>query len=286
MHQGYGLAAGFQRVLYGHTHQPLGAGHGNRLDAHAGIQTNLLLAALEHVLVEEFDQLGALRSSLLPFDAGVNVFGILAEDDHVHALGMLHRRGHALVILHRAHATIEVQNLPQCNIQRADPAAHGSGQRAFDGNSKFANRIDGIVRQPVIELCLGFFPRENLVPGHAALAFVGFFRSRVEDAERRLPDVAPGAITLDEGDDWIVRNVVLAGRIADLFSLCRDCHAVISARHLSPPIGSTPNVWDETNNYREFAKKPIATFLARRVAECGSDSIATRSLRKKSRKGL
>ena len=38
----------------------------------------------------------SLGRSLLPLDAGVDVFGVLAEDDDVHALGMLHRRRHAL----------------------------------------------------------------------------------------------------------------------------------------------------------------------------------------------
>ena len=65
----------------------------------------------------------SFRRSLLPLDAGVNVFGVLAEDDDIHALGMLHRRRHALVILHRTHAAIEIENLPQRDIERANAAA-------------------------------------------------------------------------------------------------------------------------------------------------------------------
>ena len=66
------------------------------------------------------------------FDAGVNVFGVLAEDHHVHFLRMLHRRGDAGEILHRPQANVEVEHLPQRDVQRADAAADRRGQRAFD----------------------------------------------------------------------------------------------------------------------------------------------------------
>jgi len=54
-----------ESVLDGHAHQALGAGDGNGLDADAGIEANLFLAALQHVFVEELDQLGALGRALL-----------------------------------------------------------------------------------------------------------------------------------------------------------------------------------------------------------------------------
>src|SRR5579864_8350547 len=111
-------------MLDRHTYQALGSGHGNGFDADAGVETDLLLATFQHVFVEELDQPRALWSSLLPLDARVNVFGILPEDHDVHALGMLHRRGDALVVLHRTHAAIEVQNLAQRHIERTDAAAH------------------------------------------------------------------------------------------------------------------------------------------------------------------
>ena len=37
-----------------------------------------------------------------PLDADINVFGVFAEDDDVHALGVLHGRGNAGEIAHRA----------------------------------------------------------------------------------------------------------------------------------------------------------------------------------------
>ena len=48
--------------------------------------------------------------------------------------------------------------------------------------------------------------REHLVPADLAAAVVGLLDGGVEHAHRRLPDVAPGAVALDEGDRRVVRN--------------------------------------------------------------------------------
>ena len=86
------------------------------------------------------------------FDARVNVLGVLAEDDHVHLFGMLHGRGHAGEPLHRAQADVEVEHLAQRDVERADAAADGRGQRALDADEVFLERLDGVIRQPVVEL--------------------------------------------------------------------------------------------------------------------------------------
>ena len=233
VHERDGLASVLERVLDGHADQALGSGHRDRLDADAGVEANLLLAALEHVFVEELDQAGAVGSSLLPLDAGVNVFGVFAEDDDVHALGMLHRRRHALVVLHRAHAGVEIENLAQGDVERANAAADGRGQRAFDGDAEFADGVDGVVGQPGIELGLGFFSGEDFVPGDAALALVGLLHGRIEHAQRGLPDVAAGAVAFDERNDGVVRDLILAAGVADLLSVRRYRYAVIRTCHLN-----------------------------------------------------
>src|ERR1700728_1966726 len=115
--QSDGFAARLQSVLDRHAYQALRSGHRDRLDPNAGIEADLFLAAFQHVFIEELDQLGALRSSLLPLNPGIDVFGIFAKDDDVHALGMFHRRGHAFVILHGTHAAVEIENLPQGNVE-------------------------------------------------------------------------------------------------------------------------------------------------------------------------
>ena len=136
----------------------------DRLDADAGIFADFLLAALEHVVVEEVDQLRRVGSALLELDAGIHVLGVLAEDDDVHLLGMLHRAGHALVVLHRPHAGVEVEDLAERHVERADAAADRRGQRSLDGDAQVAGGVDGVVGQPVVELAVGLFAGEDLEP--------------------------------------------------------------------------------------------------------------------------
>jgi hypothetical protein len=151
----------FESVLDGHPYQTLCAGHRNGLDAYAGIEANLLLAAFQHVFVEEFNQPGTIRRAFFPLDADVNVFCIFAENDNVHALGMLHRRRHSGVVLHRTHAAVEIEDLAQGHVERADAASDGRGERALDGDAKFADGADGVVGEPVLKASLGLLPAKT-----------------------------------------------------------------------------------------------------------------------------
>src|ERR1017187_1684074 len=251
VHQRDAFEAVRDRVLDGHADQALGSGDGNRLDADAGIEADLLLAAFQHVFVEELDQAGAVGSSLLPLDTGVDVFGVLAEDDDVHALGVLHRRRHALVILHGANAAVKVENLPQGDVERADAAAHGSGQRAFDGDAKLANGVDGVIGEPGVEFGFGFLSGEDLIPGDSALAFVGFLDRGIEDAQGGLPNVAAGAIAFNERNDRIVGNVILSVGITDFLSIRWYRYTVIRASHAQPPLVEFRAAIYKTDHYKE-----------------------------------
>ena len=138
----------------------------------------------------------AIGSALFPLDSGVDVFGVLAEDDDIHALGMLHGRRDAVVVLHRTDAGVEIENLAQGDVQGANAAAHGRGQRTFDGDAKFADGADGVVGQPVLKTGFGLFAGKNFVPCNRALSAVGFFDGGVEYADGCFPDVAAGAVAL------------------------------------------------------------------------------------------
>ena len=164
VHQGDGLAAGLERVADGIPDQPLGPEDRDRLDADARIGANFFLAALQQIVVDELDQPRRIGAALFELDARVHVFGVLAEDDDVDLLGMLHRAGHALVILHRAHAGVEIEQLAQRNVERADAAADGRGQRSLDGDAQVAGGAHRVVGQPGVELAKGFFAGENLEP--------------------------------------------------------------------------------------------------------------------------
>ena len=78
---------------------------------------------------------------------------------------MLHRRGHAGEILHRPQADVEIEHLAQRDVERADAAADRRGERAFDADEIFLERLDGVVGQPVVELVLGGLAGEDLEPG-------------------------------------------------------------------------------------------------------------------------
>ena len=169
MDQGDGFAAAFESEFDGVANQALGAEDGDGLDADAGVCAYFFLAAFEQVVVEEIDEAGGVWAALLELDAGVHVFSVFAEDDDVELLGVLHRAGHALVILDRANAGVEVEDLAQGHVEGADAAADGRGERAFDGDAQVARGGYGVVGQPGVELAEGFFAGEDLKPLMARL---------------------------------------------------------------------------------------------------------------------
>ena len=119
---------------------------------------------------------------------------------------MLHGRGHAGEILHRPQADVEIEHLAQRDVQRADAAADRRGQRALDADEEFLERLDGVVRQPVVELVLGSFAGEDFHPGDLAFAAVGLLHRGIEHAQARGPDVRAGAVAADERNDRVVGN--------------------------------------------------------------------------------
>ncbi len=145
-------------------------------------------------------------SALFPFDADVHVFRIFAEDDDVHALGMLHGRGHSGIVLHGTDATVEIEDLAQGDVEGADAASDGGGQRAFDGDAKLADGADGVVGKPVVETGFGFLAGEDFVPGYGTLAVVGFFDGGIENANGGFPDIAASAVAFNERDDRVIGN--------------------------------------------------------------------------------
>ena len=80
------------------------------------------------------------RRALFDLEAGVDVLGVLPEDHHVDGFGVLHRRRHALEPAHRAQAHVEVEDLAQRDVQRADAAADRRGQRPLDPDQVLAER--------------------------------------------------------------------------------------------------------------------------------------------------
>ncbi len=67
-------------------------------------------------------------------DAGIESFGIFANDDQVDALITRFDTGK---ILDRAEVRIKIERLAQFNINAGEPFAHGRGHRAFQRNAIF-----------------------------------------------------------------------------------------------------------------------------------------------------
>jgi hypothetical protein len=106
-------------------------------------------------------------------DAGVDVLGVLPEDHHVDLLGVLHRAGDAGEVLDRPQADVEVEHLPEGDVQGADAAADRGGQRALDADQELLEGFDGVVGQPVVEALEALLAGEDLHPGDLAGAAVG-----------------------------------------------------------------------------------------------------------------
>ena len=99
--------------------------------------------------------------------------------------------------------------LAQGHVQGADAATHRRGQRTLDRYDIVANGIQGFLGQPgvlVVDLG-GFLASVYFHPRDLAVAFVGFLDGSVDDLDHDRADIHTNAITLDEGDDRVLRYI-------------------------------------------------------------------------------
>src|SRR5438552_4728437 len=192
----------------------------HRLDADGGRVREADLVDL-HLALEELDHFLGLGRPLLPLDAGVDVLGVLPEDHHVDLVRPLHRRGHALEVLHRAQADVEVEHLAHGHVQGAEALAHRRGERALEGDEVLADHVDRLLGQQVgravgavdgLRLLAGVY----LHPRDLLLAARGLLHRGVEHADGSAPDVGPGPVTFDERDDGMIGHSQLAVLDGDL----------------------------------------------------------------------
>ena len=80
VNQGHHLPLVVDGMTDGTAHQVLGSRDRNGLNPDARVRQHLL----PHFLAQEINHLLGFRCSLLPFNAGIDVFGVLTEDDHIH----------------------------------------------------------------------------------------------------------------------------------------------------------------------------------------------------------
>jgi hypothetical protein len=144
--------------------------------------------------------------------------------------GSLTGLGTPAKVLDRAQADVEVELLPQRDVERADAAAYGRGQRTLDRHDIVLDDRQGLVGQPHVRTVdLGrFLAGVDLHPMDLALAAVGFGDRRVDDLDHHRRNIETGAVALDVRNDRVVGNVearILVDR--DLLAAGRDLYMLV-----------------------------------------------------------
>ncbi len=233
MDEVHALAFVFQRPCDCRAHESLGTFHRNRLDTNAGSFREAHLGIfLGECILEHAHEFCIIFGAVLEFNAGVNIFGVLAEDDHIHMFGVLHRGRHALIPTHRTLANVQVQQLAERNIQRTDTAANGSCERAFDAHQKLAERFSCFIGQPALEHLKRLLARVHFHPMDLAFPAIRLLHRRIEHTHRSAPNVASRAIALNKRNDRIIGNIQLPIFNGNLRPACGDrnvsvCHAYL-----------------------------------------------------------
>ena len=208
MHDGQRLAVVVHHILQGFARQTLGAFSGDRFDADAAVLVETDFGHT-HFFFQELDHLVRFRRTGFPFDAGINVFGVLAEDGHVDVARLFDRTGHAFKPTHGAQADIQIELLAQGYVQGANTATDRRGQRALDRHDVFLDCIQCFLRQPcvlIVDLS-GLLACIDLHPGDFALTAVGFINGCIDDLDHDRADIDTDAVTFDVRNDRVVGHV-------------------------------------------------------------------------------
>ena len=234
------------RVLDRLAHQTLRAFTRHRLDADPRrIREADLLHA--HLFAQELDDLLRLLRFGRPLDTGVDVFRVLAEDHHVGLFRLTHRRRHALEILHRTQAHIQIQFLAQRDVQRTDTAADRRGERPLDRHDVFLEHLQRLFRQPHVRAVhLGrFLAGVDFHPVDFLLARVGFLDRGIHDLDHHRRDVEARAVAFDIRNDRLIGNVEREiGVDGDLVTAGRNLDVLI--RHDRTPVKAVLKADGET----------------------------------------
>ena len=206
-------------------------------------------------LLEEGEDLFGLVGVALELDAAVDVLGVLAEDDHVDLVGPLVGGLDALEVADGADAGVQVEPHAQVDVDAAEAAADGRGERALEAQGVMLEGLEGVVGQIQLALLLlaeggdllvldlgivqlaGHVAGVDVEPDDAALALVGLVDGGIEDAHGtggdagRAADVAANAVAADEADNGIVRDVPAAMAVnGNASTLGRRSELLVSLR--------------------------------------------------------
>ena len=159
-----------------------------------------------HLIAQEGVELLGLGSTLLPFDSGIDVFRILAEDMHVHLLGFLQRRSHSLEPTDRTQADVQIQCLAQGHIQGTDTSSHRSGQRSLDTDQILAESLHRSLRQPFTGLLERLSSGQYFFPFDGALAVIGSLHRRIDNLLTYRGNFRPHTVSFDKRNCHLIGN--------------------------------------------------------------------------------
>src|SRR3989441_8654681 len=237
----------------------LRAGLGHRLDADRAPGTDLGAEPLG----EEPDHRIGLGAAGAVLDSGVHVLDVLAKDHDVELLRLAHRAGHTFEIAHRSDAGVEVEHLAQRDVERSDPSPDGRRERAFDGHAVPPDGVEGGLGKPVPHLLEGFLSGQHLEPINLAFA-AGHLPDRgVEHAPGGAPDVGPGTVALDEGNDGVARHHPTTVAVLDALA---HGQAVYTARAGLRQAKQWPYTWGDAQHTTADPVRVRSGLLARRGA--------------------
>ena len=123
---------------------------------------------------------------------------------------MFEGRGDTFEVLDWPQADEKIEKLPKRDVERTNATAHGSRQRAFNANQKFAECFHGVFGQPIIEFVLRRLTSKNFKPSDLLFSTKRFRYCCIEYTNTGSPNVRPGAVSPDEGNDWLVRHLQLS----------------------------------------------------------------------------
>jgi hypothetical protein len=182
---------------------------------------------LAHLLAEEFNDLDSLGGTGSPFDAGIEVFHVFPEDDHIDFLRLPQGTGDSREVLDGPDTGVEVELLADGHVEAAHPSPDRGSQRSLDPDAVLLEVLQRFVREPLACLGVAFLSGENFEPVNGPFPAVGFLYRRIEHRDRSLPDVRANAVPFDEGNDDLIGydQAVVRAQLND--SRC-GCHLMIS----------------------------------------------------------
>src|SRR5207237_9735197 len=123
----------------------------------------------------------------------------LAEDHYVQLLGLPHRTRHAIEVPYGPDTRVEIEDLAQRDIERADPSPDGRRERALDRHPVLPDRLQRGFGEPTPGLAERLLAGEHLQPLDPPPAARDLGEGGVEHAPRGPPGVRAGAVPLDDG---------------------------------------------------------------------------------------